>query len=331
MSRINLTNLETVCCIARLGTFSAAADRLHTSQPSVTARVREIESALGIAFFQRRGRLMELTVEGRQFIERVEPLVDKLEEAVLSHSEASASRGVVRIGVGAVTMTWFADVMGDLKRKMPHLDYELDVEMGMNMISKLQAGKLDLAVVGGRNVRVPGMTSLQLKASQLQWVMSANVPRVVEGRRLPLGELLDSAPVWLMPRASPIFGKAVQAARGCGARLHNVNTCGSMVALVDLIEKGPGIGIVATEIAKNRLAAGTLVPVSDRLKPETLALTLLFNEDQQQAIVRQVADWVAQADAQRLSLHERLRDARPPSRARRATASTRTRKSAAAA
>ena len=61
MSRLNLTNLETVCCIARAGTFYAAAERLNASQPTVTGRVRELEQSLGIQFFRKLGRNMELT------------------------------------------------------------------------------------------------------------------------------------------------------------------------------------------------------------------------------------------------------------------------------
>lgn len=307
MSRINLTNLETVCTIARLGTFAAAAEKLNASQPAITARVREIEGSLGIAFFQKRGRRMELTVEGRQFIERVEPLMLGMEEALLSHSDTTVLHGLVRIGVGAVTMTWFADLVGDLKREMPHVDYELDINMGMHLLSKLESGKLDLAIVAGRRVRLPGMVSIDLQPSQLQWVMSSKVKRVVNGRTLGLGELLDSAPVWLVSRQSALFAKYVDVARRQGAKLDNVSTCGSMMGLVDLIDKGGGIGIVATEIAKDRLASGALVPVSDKLKPDTLELTLLFHDDLQQSVVKRVADRIAEADAKRSRLSERVR------------------------
>ena len=54
--RITLVNLETLCAIARLGTFRAAADKLNTTQPAVSARVREVEDMVGRPLFQRRGR-----------------------------------------------------------------------------------------------------------------------------------------------------------------------------------------------------------------------------------------------------------------------------------
>lgn len=308
MSRLNLTNLQTVCCIARLGTFGAASDRLHTSQPAITARVRELEKSLGITFFQRRGRRMELTVEGRHFIARVEPLVAQIEETVLLHSDPSAAQGVVRIGAGAVTMTWLPTLLGDLKREIPGMLYELDVDMGMNMIEKLESGKLDMAIVAGK-VRLPGMVHYDLKPSQLEWVVSSRAIRTAHGAPMSTAEILDRNPVWLVSRPSIVFPRAVAAARRIGANLHNVNTCGSMVGLLDLIDCGAGAGVVATELARQRMEAGALISLASQLETITLELTLLFAKDQQQSTIVKIAEHIVAADNQR--------EARKPQRVKR--------------
>ena len=56
MRKLAIYHLETLAWIARLGTFRAAAERLNTTQPAISARVREIESQLGIEIFRREGR-----------------------------------------------------------------------------------------------------------------------------------------------------------------------------------------------------------------------------------------------------------------------------------
>ena len=43
MKRVSLTNLETLCAIARLGSFTAAAERLNTTQPAISQRIKELE------------------------------------------------------------------------------------------------------------------------------------------------------------------------------------------------------------------------------------------------------------------------------------------------
>src|SRR3546814_16354527 len=66
INRVSLYHLETLLWIDRLGTFSAAAERLNTTQPTVSARMRELEQRLGTALFRREGRAMSLTAAGRR-------------------------------------------------------------------------------------------------------------------------------------------------------------------------------------------------------------------------------------------------------------------------
>lgn len=82
MRRLSLTNLETLCWIARLGSFTAAAQRLNTTQPAISGRIRELEQSLGVQLFRRQGRKMELTILGRELVERSQPLIDRLEDVV---------------------------------------------------------------------------------------------------------------------------------------------------------------------------------------------------------------------------------------------------------
>lgn len=82
MRRLSLVNLETLCWIARLGTFTAAAQRLNTTQPAVSKRVRELEQALRVQLFRRQGRKMELTIQGRDLVQRSQPLLNGLEDLV---------------------------------------------------------------------------------------------------------------------------------------------------------------------------------------------------------------------------------------------------------
>src|SRR5690606_36928179 len=68
INRVSLYHLETLLWIDRLGTFSAAAERLNTTQPTVSARMRELEQRLGTALFRREGRAMSLTAAGRKLV-----------------------------------------------------------------------------------------------------------------------------------------------------------------------------------------------------------------------------------------------------------------------
>lgn len=125
---LNIANLETLCWIARLGTFSAAADRLSTTQPAISRRMRELERTCGVPLFQRVGRRMELTMKARDFVRRGQPLLTGLEELVVSLGNPESATGTIRLGVGeVVAVTWFPILIARLKQTMPRVSLEIEV------------------------------------------------------------------------------------------------------------------------------------------------------------------------------------------------------------
>lgn len=306
MSRLNLTNLETVCCIARAGTFSAAAERLNASQPTVTGRVRELEQSLGIQFFRKRGRNMELTEEGRQFIERVEPLVIKLEEAVATHADTASARGTLRLGIGIVTMTWFGEVLAQLRRDMPLVQYDIDTDLSMNMLHKLESGKLDLAVIAGC-IDHPVLATSRLAPEELRWLMGVRAADEDSAQSVDIASCMNERPLWFVSRPSEFFPRSLETLRRHGASLSNVNTCSNMMSMLQMIEWTGGIGLVASALAKPLLEAARVKDLSADLPPEHYDLTLAYRTDERQSIIRQVVDRIVEYDA----LH---RNARRPLR-----------------
>jgi DNA-binding transcriptional LysR family regulator len=302
MPRFNLTNFETVCTIARIGTFSAAALRLNASQPAVTSRVRELEASVGIRFFQKRGRRMELTVEGREFIRRVEPLLHKIDQELDAYREPGALRGVVRIGIPHATLAWFPQLIGELQGHMPAVRFEIDVDVGLSVVQKLESGRLDLAVVAG-GPRPAGMDAFSLTPEESVWLMSSRVQRCREGQALPLSELLGGVPLWLVPRTSVLFPLALAALRRHRAEFDNLNACTHMLAILELIHRTGGIGLTASAGAQGYLDAGLVEPVSSELPPIKMEITLLCHKDQLQPVVRQTIQHIVAFDRRRAGVH----------------------------
>ena len=62
---MNLHQLELFVAVAEHGSFTRAAQALHISQPSVSARIRDLESSLGHQLFEQVGRRIYLTDAGK--------------------------------------------------------------------------------------------------------------------------------------------------------------------------------------------------------------------------------------------------------------------------
>ncbi|AVS74782.1 DNA-binding transcriptional regulator, LysR family [Paracidovorax cattleyae] len=83
---------------ADLGTLSAAARSLSTTQPTVSKLIASLEASLGVRLLERGPARVVLTEEGLRFLERARQLLDDYEEAVADLDERTRQpRGLVRI------------------------------------------------------------------------------------------------------------------------------------------------------------------------------------------------------------------------------------------
>ena len=71
---LNLHQLEIFLCIARERSFSKAAERLRISQPSVSIQIRNLEDSLEVKLFERLGRRVYLTREGKVVLEHAKKI-----------------------------------------------------------------------------------------------------------------------------------------------------------------------------------------------------------------------------------------------------------------
>ena len=79
MSRRHLTSrqLETFVTVARLGSFSRAAEALHLTQPAVSIQIRQIADSVGLPLFEQTGRDIRLTAAGHELLQTARELLTR--------------------------------------------------------------------------------------------------------------------------------------------------------------------------------------------------------------------------------------------------------------
>ncbi len=85
--------------VARLGSFSAVARECNLSQSQVSRIIAELEESLGARLLSRTTRAVVPTEAGCEFLARMEPILDALEEAEQSVREGGELRGILRLGL----------------------------------------------------------------------------------------------------------------------------------------------------------------------------------------------------------------------------------------
>lgn len=121
--RTDLDDLRGFVAVAELGSFHAAADALHLSQPALTRRIQKLEATLGVQLIDRDTRQLRLSSVGREFFFKIKRLLDELDGAVLGISElADRVSGEVTIAaVPTATYYFLPRVILDFNAQYPKI------------------------------------------------------------------------------------------------------------------------------------------------------------------------------------------------------------------
>lgn len=112
--------------VARLNSFSRAGDELHISQSAVSHQIKALETYLGEPLFNRNGRYLELTEEGRTFLEGISSALAQIERAseqVLGNTETQLRFAVF----SSFAVRWLVPRLPLLQRTHPNLDLSLEM------------------------------------------------------------------------------------------------------------------------------------------------------------------------------------------------------------
>lgn len=132
--------------VAETGSFSRAAEALNISQPALSAQVRELERQLGFALFTRTSRRVELTPEGRQFLDRARRLI--IETDWINQSAREIRTNALRIGAAHFTAQ-IAERRALIEGFMgaePAVPLQVSGRSHAQLLADLARGDIDLAI-----------------------------------------------------------------------------------------------------------------------------------------------------------------------------------------
>lgn len=284
MRNLTTASLELASWIAKLGSFTAAAERLHTTQPAVSARVRELEEAVGQKLFLRQGRGVELTVEGREFVRNAEQVLRQIEELSLSFSKGSAA-GVVRLGTSSICLDLLAALTMRVSQTMPKVSFDVEIDRAGRLLDRLESRKLDLAIVSGP-IDATKFRSTSLGFDRMMWVTSPPILR----QRLDRDpeRRLEGLPIWCVHRESFYWSDATRRLLAHGAELERVNAINNTLGAARIVSSGAGIGLLSENLIQRELIAGALVPIPGLSPCEDIEFSIACMKDSGSRILVEV-------------------------------------------
>ncbi|OBH92652.1 LysR family transcriptional regulator [Mycobacterium scrofulaceum] len=186
--RVELRHLRAFEAVARLASFTQAADELRITQPALSRTIRQLEDALGVTLVDRSSRHVETTRAGRTFLEHVERVLAELERAF------GAVRRQASIGLGFSWLLpdpWAQDTVARFERATGTTVRLVRTD---DTLGAVQQGRVDVAVVRGQvtstavrvvhlfdenRVAVCSVHSPLASRSELEWAEVPQWPLVV--------------------------------------------------------------------------------------------------------------------------------------------------------
>ena len=145
---MELRHLRYFVAVAEAGGLTVAAQRkLHTSQPSLSRQIRDLEDEVGAQLLTRRARGIELTPAGRAFLDHARLVLSQV-EAAAEAARRAAHPAKPCFSMGFLTgheLTWMPEALRILRDELPNIDVMISSQYSPLLANGLSKGRIDAA------------------------------------------------------------------------------------------------------------------------------------------------------------------------------------------
>ncbi|MCF5545722.1 LysR family transcriptional regulator [Pseudomonas salomonii] len=261
---MNLKFLETFVWVAKLKSFRLTAEKLFTTQASISSRIAVLESELGVKLFLRDSRGVSLTPEGLKVLDYAEQMMVTMQGLKQSLETTSSKVGRIRIGaMDTVIHTWLSQLVAQLMEHFPRVEIELVADTALNLSDQLQKGFLDL-ILQTDLLRLETVRSLELASHPMAWIVASQ--SIYNRDYASLAELAQERIITYSKNSHP-HQDVLSLMQANGVASPRMNCVNSVSAITRLLRDGFGIGALPPVLVMEELARGELVmlPMAQRL------------------------------------------------------------------
>ncbi|QSI76733.1 LysR family transcriptional regulator [Niveibacterium microcysteis] len=240
--RITFRQLETFAAVARLQSFTRAADALHLTQPAVSIQIRQIADAIGLPLFEQHGREVLLTSAGEELLETVRSLDDvwnRFESAI--DDIKGLRRGKLRVALVTTAKYFLPRMLGAFCKRYPEIDIELEIASRDKIIERLRGNQDDLYVMSHPPADIDIVSYPFLDN---EYVVIAPLNHHAVGQSVTLRDLADE-PFLLRETGSGSRLAVDQHLRETGIALKVRLSLASNEAIRELVASGMGLAILS--------------------------------------------------------------------------------------
>lgn len=275
---MNFTHLAAFQAVVETGSVTAAAQRLHVSQPALTREIRALEERLGVALFDRLPRGMSPTEAGR-LLAGYGAQIFKLAEAAETAVEelAGLRRGHLALAASRTTGAYVLPaILDEFRRRHPDVSLALSVSNTDQVQAEVRSMEAQLGLIEGPH-DTDTFEALPLGEDEIVAVAGATHP--LARRRALTAAALGEAELVMREPGSGTREVVARAYASLGLTLSPRLSIGSPDAIKRLLRLGHAVSWVSRRSVEEELAAKVLVVLPVRDLRIVRELTMIWHRD----------------------------------------------------
>ena len=145
---MEIRQVQSFVHVARLGSFSRAAETMGYSQSAITVQIRLLEEELGTKLFDRMGKKVSLTPQGKRFLEHANRILYEMNRTIMTMNEDRELENPLHIGtIESLCTAKFPCILSQFHTLYPKVNIQITLDSPEKLIRMMEHNELDLIYI----------------------------------------------------------------------------------------------------------------------------------------------------------------------------------------
>lgn len=241
---VSLRQLQVFEAIARLKSFTKAADELYLTQPTASTQIKRLSDSIGLPLFEQVGRQVYLTEAGRELEECVKQIFGVLDRFEMKVADIKGlKQGYLRLCVITTAKYFAPEVLGRFCQRHNGVDVALKVTNRDRVIERIAGNQDDLYILGQSHEGPVELVTKAFAPNPLYVVVHRDHPLIGEGK-VSLARLVEE-PFIMREPGSGIRDVVLRIFERAGLKPHVRMELGSNEAIKHAIYGQLGLSVLS--------------------------------------------------------------------------------------
>lgn len=264
--------------VANVGNITAAAEKLHISQPAVSKSIKSLESQLGGPLFVRTKRGVNLTEEGKELHAYIKLAIEHIRNAENRFTDMiNLNMGTIRIGISrTLVKEYLLPYLEEFHKRYPNIKIEIITNKASELVPFLRNGLIDLIIANLPIKKYRDIDIYNLK--EIQDIFVVNKKFDIKSDTISLTDL-NKLPLILQPKGTNTRDFLDSFVSRYDVYLEPEMSLASYGLVQDMTTIGFGVGYVVKEFVEDLLKNGELIEIKTNPKIPSRYIGLITKND----------------------------------------------------